>query len=70
MMASIVEPMRFRVSKSFLKNQSKSNSTDISYSSVIESMIAILRTRFENCPDFKLQARWEIRIQKMISILG
>ena len=56
--------------KHFLENQSKSNSTGITYSAAIESMIAILKSRFENCPDSKLQARWEIRIQKMISILG
>ena len=58
------------VEKRHLKNRSKSNSTDITYSTVIESMITILKSRFENCPDSKLQERWEIRIQKMISILG
>ena len=58
------------IEKRLLENQSKSNSTNITYSTVIESMIALLKSRFENCPDFKLQERWEIRIQKMISILG
>ena len=62
--------IRFRDRERPLENQSKSNSTDITYSTVIESMIALLKSRFENCPDFKLQERWEIRIQKMASILG
>ena len=51
------------------ENSSQSNSAEINYASVIENMIQILKSRFENCPDFKLQTRWETRIQKMIGIL-